>query len=136
MRGVAKVRLLPHEARLLEQGALEDVSHAGARARWLFATSATAGPERALVYRHMGDVECAYLLEHDQLPSTQPYQTITRGDEGRTYCEVAHAGWLVLDVVTERWQSYLRANKKVDTHPTTVVGTRAAAMRGKLVRRG
>jgi hypothetical protein len=34
-----------------------------------------------------GDPEVAHLLEHRQLPSTQPYQTIVEGPDGRAYCE-------------------------------------------------
>lgn len=99
-----KARLLPHEAALLKDGSLLDVSHSGASAQWLCAPSAVVAEGRALVFRHMGDVECAHLIASNALPATQPYQTITRGEEGRAYCE-----------------SYLRSNKKVDTHPTTVV---------------
>eukprot|EP00040_Diaphanoeca_grandis_P040109 m.5218 g.5218 ORF g.5218 m.5218 type:complete len:144 (-) comp4178_c0_seq1:110-541(-) len=56
------------------------------------------------VYRPMGDEECGYLLQHNVLPSTQPYQTIVEGANGRRYAE-----------------KYLRGHKSVDTSPTTVV---------------
>jgi len=56
------------------------------------------------VYRPMGDLETEHLLTHDVLPSTQPYQTIVRGEAGRSYAE-----------------SYLRGSKWVDSSPTTVV---------------
>ncbi len=83
-----KARLLPHEALLVKSGALVDVSHANATAIWLSTPSNPRREGRTLVYRHMGDVEFAHLLQHNQLPATQPYQTITRGEEGRIYCEV------------------------------------------------
>lgn len=99
-----KVRLLPHEVSLLAKGQLQDVTHQGASSKWLFAPSSTANYEITLCYRHMGDVEFQYLLSTNQLPSTQPYQTLTKDQEGRAYCE-----------------SYLRQAKYVDTSPTTVV---------------
>ena len=52
----------------------------------------------------MGDIECHYLLQQNQLPDTQPYQTLTQGAVGCAYCE-----------------KYFRANKFVDTNPTTLV---------------
>ena len=102
-----KPKLRAHETALLAAGELEDVSHHNASSKWLFAESTDENKlkkGRVLVYRHMGDGECSYLLEHNQLPDTQPYQTITRSQEGRRYCE-----------------SYLRTNKFVNTNPTTVV---------------
>ena len=52
----------------------------------------------------MADTELLYLLDRKVLPSTQPYQTIVEGEEGRVYAE-----------------KYLKGLKKVDTFPTTVV---------------
>lgn len=99
-----KVRLLPHETELLANSSLQDITHAKASSKWLYATSAAPAQGRVLCYRHMGDTEFQHLLETNQLPSTQPYQTLTREEEGRHYCE-----------------SYLRSNKTVNTNPTTVV---------------
>ena len=56
------------------------------------------------VYRHMTDRECAFLLEHGLLPDTQPYQTITRGEEGYRYC-----------------RKYLTGKKKVTPPVNTIV---------------
>jgi hypothetical protein len=93
-------RLLPHERELLDSGELIDVSHPRASSIWLkrgagdpLGHSAAnkdeaAGADdrsngeaalRVRVYRPMGDAECAYLREHNQLPDTQPYQTIVEG---------------------------------------------------------
>ena len=52
----------------------------------------------------MGDNELLFLLANNQLPSTQPYQAIIEGEEGRIYSN-----------------KYLSGKKKVDTNPTTVV---------------
>ena len=52
----------------------------------------------------MGDIELLYLLENKILPSTQPYQAIVEGENGRTYME-----------------KYLNGKKTVSTLPTTVV---------------
>jgi hypothetical protein len=52
----------------------------------------------------MGDLETIFLLDHNELPATQPYQAIIEGTVGRKYAE-----------------KYLRGIKKVDTSPTTVV---------------
>ena len=71
---------------------------------WLGTNSAEPTDGRVLCYRHMGDREFAFLLQHNQLPETQPYQTLTQGAEGRAYCE-----------------KYFRSNKFVDTSPTTIV---------------
>merc|ERR1719160_769099 len=43
-------------------------------------------------------------MDHNELPNTQPYQTIVRGEEGKVYAE-----------------KYLRGHKSVDSSPTTVV---------------
>lgn len=101
-----KIRLLPHETELLASGGLRNVSHQNASSIWLQADSLSDVPKsHELCYRHMADVELSSLLTVNQLPDTQPYQTLTRGDlDGRAYSE-----------------SYLRTNKFVDTNPTTVV---------------
>ena len=102
-----KVKLLPHESALLAAGLLENKTHANATSIWLHAESTdeeSLDKGRILCYRHMGDIEFQHLLQTNQLPSTQPYQTLTRGQEGRNYCE-----------------SYLRTNKFVNTSSTTVV---------------
>mmetsp|Transcript_15473 Transcript_15473/g.17320 ORF Transcript_15473/g.17320 Transcript_15473/m.17320 type:complete len:185 (+) Transcript_15473:66-620(+) len=116
----SKFRLLSHEIELLNSGMLKDITHEKASSKWLYAasTSSSSGNQRnddsssenddnsrrVMCYRHMGDLEFETILRTNQLPSTQPYQTLTRREEGRKYCE-----------------SYLRSNKTVDTHPTTVV---------------
>lgn len=105
-RGRVKgLKLLPHEQELVEQGELADVTHDGSSAIWLSAESAELRDESlALVYRPMGDAECAHLLAHGVLPDSQPYQTIVEGAGGRVYAE-----------------KYLRGHKSVDSSPTTVV---------------
>lgn len=100
---------------LLQAGAIKDVTHTNASSNWLYAPSTTILEEaqhdnaddnilKCCCYRHMGDIELQFLLQTHQLPDTQPYQTLTRNEEGRRYCEM-----------------YLRSNKYVDTCPTTVV---------------
>lgn len=102
---VKGVKLLPHEQELVGSRQLEDITHAGASSIWLSARSTTLlGDTLTLVYRPVGDVEYAYLLNFGILPDTQPYQTIVEGDEGRTYAE-----------------KYLRGHKSVDSSPTTVL---------------
>lgn len=116
---VKGVKLLPHERKLVEQGLLTDVTHEGATAIWLRADStnlqeskhrdASAGsfcetPPMAVVYRPMGDLELGHLLRYGVLPSTQPYQTIVRGETGRAYTE-----------------KYLRGAKWIDSSPTSVI---------------
>eukprot|EP00908_Phaeocystis_cordata_P005943 Transcript_16486.p1 GENE.Transcript_16486~~Transcript_16486.p1 ORF type:complete len:239 (-),score=65.16 Transcript_16486:25-711(-) len=103
---VRGVRLLPHEEEMLAKGLLQDVTHAHANAVWLRAKSAVVaeGQGRSLVYRPMGDKECAHLLQHGTLPASQPYQTIVRGESGRAYAE-----------------KYLRGQKWVDSSPSAVV---------------
>ena len=79
-----KAKLLPHEMALLHFGELKDVTHSGASAAWLAASSAQ--PQSAahvMVYRPMGDKEMGYLREQGTLPATQPYQTIVE-----VYCYV------------------------------------------------
>lgn len=102
---VKGVNLFPHEQALVESGQLVDITHNGASSIWLSAESAQLNDETfTLVYRPMGDSECAHLLSHGVLPDTQPYQTIVEGEEGRAYAE-----------------KYLRGHKSVDSSPTTVV---------------
>ena len=52
----------------------------------------------------MGDSEVRYLVEHGELPETQPYQAIIEGEEGRLYAN-----------------KYLVGAKRTNTNPTTVV---------------
>lgn len=101
---VKGLKPLPHELALYVAGELEDVTHEGSSAIWLSGASAPSREGSCLVYRPMGDAECAHLLRHGILPETQPYQTIVRGDEGRGYAE-----------------KYLRGHKMVDSSPTTVI---------------
>eukprot|EP00037_Helgoeca_nana_P028614 m.337734 g.337734 ORF g.337734 m.337734 type:complete len:165 (+) comp27796_c0_seq21:797-1291(+) len=86
-----KPKLLPHEHALVVAGSLKDITHSKATAVWLSTESTVVDQLKAIpvttVYRHMGDPEVAHLLEHRQLPSTQPYQTIVEGPDGRVYCE-------------------------------------------------
>jgi hypothetical protein len=99
-----KVKLLPHEKQLLESQELVDITHAKSTSKWLHADSSTPLVGFVNVYRVMGDIELLYLLEHHQLPATQPYQAIVEGEEGRRYME-----------------KYLTGQKHVDTSPTTVI---------------
>ena len=101
-----KAKLLPHEAELLARGALEEVTHPRASARWLSAPSTELNDATCMctLYRPMGDPEAAYLRAHGTLPSTQPYQAVVEGAAGRAYAE-----------------KFLRGAKRVDTSPTTVV---------------
>lgn len=100
-----KIRLLPHEAALLATGKLRNITHARGTSVWLEAPSCTDIPDgRILCYRHMGDLEFAFLNDNNVLPETQPYQTLTRNEEGRKYCE-----------------KYLKSRKTVNTNPTTVI---------------
>ncbi len=102
--------LLPHEIVLVESGALRDVTHKGAKSYFFEGVvGCSRGDEPArdntcLVYRHMGDKELGVLLKDRQLPATQPYQTIVRGDEGLRYC-----------------RKYLTGKKRVDTGCTTII---------------
>jgi len=61
-------------------------------------------PPTTNAYRPMGDIELLFLLAHNALPSTQPYQAIIEGKAGRAYAE-----------------KYLTGAKWVNTAPTTVV---------------
>lgn len=60
-----------------------------------------------LLYRPMGDAEIRHLVQHQQLPATQPYQAVIEGEAGRAYSA-----------------RYLTGSKKVDTAPSTVVELR------------
>ncbi len=104
MKAKIKVKLLPHEKQLLDDHRLVDITHPKSSSKWLHADSSTPPAGFINVYRVMGDMELLYLLEHQQLPSTQPYQAIVEGEEGRRYME-----------------KYLTGQKYVDTNPTTVV---------------
>ena len=83
---------------------LEDVTHQNSTSRWLEAEPSIPVEGKVNVYRPMGDNELLFLLANNQLPSTQPYQAIIEGEEGRIYSN-----------------KYLSGKKKVDTNPTTVV---------------
>jgi len=96
--------LLPHERKLVEEGLLIDETHEGSSSIWLHGKSTETKEKVTTVYRPMGDTEILFLVEHNQLPDTQPYQAIIEGDNGRTYSE-----------------KYLKGHKWVDTSPTTVV---------------
>jgi hypothetical protein len=102
----SKVKLAPHEIELVNAGQLENITHEGSKAVWLRANSSVLENDshQKRVYRPMGDREATYLITYNQLPSTQPYQAIIEGDNGRTYAE-----------------KYLRGTKKVDSQPTTVI---------------
>eukprot|EP00961_Rhodomonas_salina_P055213 741780-Rhodomonas_salina.1 len=106
MGKVKGVKLLRHEKDLLASGELTEITHKGASSVWLSRACTQLEDSSACtcIYRHMGDTECAYLLETGTLPATQPYQTIVQGEDGRKYCE-----------------KYLRGQKYVDTTPTTIV---------------
>lgn len=82
-----RVRLLPHEEQALKSGSLVNVTHRNASSVYLEAASGEVTGNACLVYRHMGDIEFAHLMNKHTLPDTQPYQTIVRGEEGRAYCE-------------------------------------------------
>jgi hypothetical protein len=97
-------RLLPHELVLYNTGALQNITHHGSSSIWLEAISLKPRPEQTTVYRPMGDTEVMYLVEHGQLPDTQPYQAIIEGENGRSYAK-----------------KYLTGAKWTNTRPTTVV---------------
>ena len=109
----APKELWKHEAELYMQDILKDITHDGSPNLWLSAASGISREETkeeerdfedVLIYRHMGDKELDFLVKNNRLPDTQPYQTITRGEEGRAYC-----------------MSYLRGRKYVDTNPTCII---------------
>lgn len=99
-----KIKLLPHEKQLLSDNKLADITHPKSSSKWLHTDSSKPSPGFVNVYRVMGDIELFYLLQHNQLPDTQPYQAIVEGNDGRKYME-----------------KYLNGQKHVDTIPTTVV---------------
>jgi hypothetical protein len=106
LRSIGKgVKMLKtHEIELLKSGKLKNDTHPGATSVWLHADSSEPGEGQTNVYRHMGDIEFGFLMQNNQLPDTQPYQTIVEGAIGRKYCE-----------------KYLNGTKWVDSNPTTVV---------------
>ena len=71
-------RLLPHELALYNSGELQNITHDGSSSIWLEAPSSSPPAGRINVYRPMGDTEATYLVEHGELPDTQPYQTLHR----------------------------------------------------------
>ena len=97
-------RLLPHELALYNAGELQNITHHGSSSIWLEALSSTPDAGRTNVYRPMGDLEVRYLVEHGELPDTQPYQAIIEGDNGRLYAN-----------------KYLTGAKWTNTSPTTIV---------------
>lgn len=96
-----KKLLLPHEKELLEKGKLKDITHKGSSAIWLEGETTKLEEGQIHVYRPMGDIESLYLIKNNQLPDTQPYQTLT---ESLEYCE-----------------KYLNGKKRTNTHPTTII---------------
>lgn len=101
---MSKVKLLKHEKELLQNGSIQNITHKKSSSVWLHTESSNVDKPYVNVYRVMGDDELLYLLNNKQLPSTQPYQAIVIGQEGRNYME-----------------KYLNGLKYVDTNPTTVV---------------
>jgi hypothetical protein len=99
-----KIKLLHHEQKLLDKNLIENSTHKNSTSVWLSAKSSIPNDFQTTVYRVMGDIELLYLLEHNYLPDTQPYQAIVEGEIGRKYME-----------------KYLHGIKKVDTNPTTIV---------------
>ena len=99
-----KIKLLPHEQKLLSDNLIQNITHKNSTSIWLRANSSIPSDTCTNVYRVMGDIELLYLLANNQLPNTQPYQAIVEGDAGRTYME-----------------KYLHGQKYVDTTPRTVV---------------
>ena len=97
-------RLLPHELALYNSGELLNITHHGSSSIWLEAPSSSPPEGRINVYRPMGDAEARYLVEHGELPDTQPYQAIIEGENGRLYAN-----------------KYLTGAKFTDSHPTTIV---------------
>eukprot|EP01089_Gocevia_fonbrunei_P015185 TRINITY_DN4368_c0_g1_i1.p1 TRINITY_DN4368_c0_g1~~TRINITY_DN4368_c0_g1_i1.p1 ORF type:complete len:155 (+),score=20.74 TRINITY_DN4368_c0_g1_i1:45-509(+) len=96
--------LLLHERELLAKGELHNITHKGASAIWLEALSSAHQPGKTIVYRPMGDTEAVYLVQHKELPDTQPYQAIIEGANGRDYAN-----------------KYLTGQKWTDTNPSTIV---------------
>jgi len=101
--------LQPYERTLVNDGLLRDVTWPRATSYWLEAPNllqkaAKVSPGITQVYRHMGDAELGFLREHQQLPSTQPYQTIVEGPAGYEYCK-----------------RYFTGQKKVDSGVTSII---------------
>jgi hypothetical protein len=99
-----KPKILQHEKKLLEEGKLIDNTHENSSSIWLEGESFVPSDEYTNVYRVMGDIELLYLLQHSELPDTQPYQAIVEGYNGLRYME-----------------KYLNGKKYVDTTPTTII---------------
>ena len=78
-------RLLPHELALYNSGELQNITHHGSSSIWLEAPSSSTQDGQTNVYRPMGDTEVTHLVEHGELPDTQPYQAIIEGENGRIY---------------------------------------------------
>jgi hypothetical protein len=97
-------RLLPHELALYNSGEIQNITHHGSSSIWLESLSSSPPPGRTNVYRPMGDTEVIYLVEHGELPDTQPYQAIIEGENGRLYAN-----------------KYLTGVKWTQTNPTTIV---------------
>ena len=96
--------LLQHERDLLDRNELCNITHSKSTSAWLISKLSIVSDEFVNAYRPMGDIEILYLLEHNQLPTTQPYQAIIEGINGFYYSN-----------------KYLVGHKKVDTSPTTIV---------------
>lgn len=96
--------LWPHEKEMVKQGLLKNITHEGSRHVIYEGTPAVTQDWEAVVYRHMGDSELRFLLDENQLPDTQPYQTIVRGSEGLNYCK-----------------KYFGGGKQVDTEVTVII---------------
>lgn len=103
--------LATHEKILYEQGALKERSHKNSTSRWFYAplghssqssplnqVNADSEEEKIFVYRHMGDRELQHLIKHNQLPATQPYQTIVSGETGFNYCHKYFVGKKTVNV--------------------------------------
>lgn len=97
-------QLLSHERTMLQSTLLRNITHHKATSVWLQAPLSSPPPSFTTVYRPMGDVEIQFLVQHNRLPDTQPYQAIIEGPRGFVYAE-----------------KYLAGKKRTDTHPTTVV---------------
>ena len=70
-----KLKLLSHEAALVECGEMLDITHPRSSSLWLRAESTTSLPQNMVnVYRPMADEECLHLIKCNSLPNTQPYQ--------------------------------------------------------------
>ena len=96
--------LLQHERDLLDRKELCNITHTKSTSAWLLGELSNVADEFINVYGPMGDIEILYLLEYNQLPTTQPYQAIIEGVNGFNYSN-----------------KYLVGHKKVDTSPTTIV---------------